>query len=165
MNEWEEKEQTPFMVIHDLSKIFHCRLRQSAEESGLNESYRHILFHLAHQDGVTQLALAKMTRLKPPTVSVTLQKMQEEGYVERKRDEEDLRNTRVFITEKGRAFNEEAKSLVESLDAAAIAGFNQAEIQQLMAMLVRIRENLVPKEWDLSKKHRPWHHTNHGGME
>ncbi|MCI8332237.1 MAG: winged helix-turn-helix transcriptional regulator [Clostridiales bacterium] len=165
MNGWKEKEQTPFMVIHDLSKIFHGRLRQLAEESGLNESYRHILFHLSHQDGVTQLALAEMTRLKPPTISVTLQKMQEEGYVERKRDEEDLRNTRVFMTEKGRAFNEEAKSLVESLDSAAIAGFDETEKQQLMAMLFRIRDNLVPKEWAYAKKQRHWPHTHQGGME
>jgi len=165
MHGWEEKEKTPFMVIHDLSKIFHCRLRRLAEESGLNESYRHILFHLSHQDGVTQLDLAEMTRLKPPTISVTLQKMQEEGYVERKRDEEDLRNTRVFITERGRAFNETAKNLVESLDATAIAGFNEEEIKQLMAMLVRIRENLVPKDWGYAKKYRHRPHTNHGGIE
>ena len=82
MKEWEGKEKKPFMVINDLSKIFHYKLRRLADESGLNESYRHILFHLVHKDGVTQLELARATNLRPPTISVTLQKMQEEGYVE-----------------------------------------------------------------------------------
>ena len=75
MKEWEGKEKKPFMVINDLSKIFHYKLRRLADESGLNESYRHILFHLVHKDGVTQLELARATNLRPPTISVTLQKM------------------------------------------------------------------------------------------
>lgn len=85
MKEWEGKEKKPFMVINDLSKIFHYKLRRLADESGLNESYRHILFHLVHKDGVTQLELARATNLAPAPSSVSrCRKCKEEGYVERR---------------------------------------------------------------------------------
>ena len=165
MKEWEGKGKKPFMVINDLSKIFHYKLRRLADESGLNESYRHILFHLVHKDGVTQLELARATNLRPPTISVTLQKMQEEGYVERRRDETDLRSTRVFLTDRGRAFDDASRKLVESIDTAATKGFTEDEITLLMNLLGRIRENVAPDGWCPAKPLRCQQPISKGGNQ
>ena len=46
-----KREIKPFMLINELSKIFHNKMRTHAESSGVNERYRHLLFHLARNDG------------------------------------------------------------------------------------------------------------------
>lgn len=133
----------PFITINELSRIFHNRMCALADEHGLNESYRHLLFHLAHDDGMTQLELARSARLKPPTVSVTLQKMEEEGYVERHCDENDRCATRVYLTEKGKRFENESHKLVESIDARALDGMTDEETKALMELLGKVYYNLT----------------------
>ncbi len=142
-------ERKPFMAINDLSKIFHNRMRRLAEDQGMNESYRHLLFHLSHKDGVTQLDLANLTHLKPPTISVTLRKMEQEGYVRRQQDENDQRAVRVFLTDKGKEFNRSSKKLIDSLDKQVVEGISNVEIKQLLDLLDRMYYNLTgedPKE-------------------
>ena len=139
-------ERKPFMAINDLSKIFHNRIRKLAEDEGMNESYRHLLFYLAHKDGVTQLELAKRTNLKPPTISVTLRKMEQEGYVRRQQDEIDQRAVRVYLTDKGKEFNRSSKKLINSLDKQIVEGISNLEIKQLMDLLDRMFYNLTGED-------------------
>lgn len=140
------KERKPFMAINDLSRIFHHRLRALADGAGLNESYRHLLFHLSREDGVTQLELARSTNLKPPTISVTLQKMEREGYIERTPDENDMRAMRVYLTEKGRSFDVESRKVVTALDAQAVQGMSEEEIRTLMELLDRMYFNITGRD-------------------
>lgn len=136
-------ERKPFMAINALSHIFHSSIRDLGEAQGLNESYRNLLFHLSREDGVTQLDLSRMTHLKPPTISVTLTKMEAEGYIERKTDENDRRAVRVFLTEKGKAFESASRKLVKSLDARSLEGMSDEEVATLMELLDRIYFNLT----------------------
>ena len=148
-------ERKPFMAINDLSRVFHHRLRALAEEAGVNESYRHLLFHLSRNEGVTQLELARATRLKPPTISVTLRKMEEDGYVVRESDENDLRAVKVFLTEKGRAFEAESRRVVRTMDAQAREGLSEEDVATLMNLLDRIYFNLTgedPKQHKCCRK-------------
>ena len=156
------KERKPFMAINALSKIFHNNIHALAEEFGLNDSYRHLLFHLAHGDGMTQLQLARATNLKPPTVSITLQKMEAEGYVERRQDEMDLRAVRVYLTDKGRAFDDASRKLVDMIDQKAMEGFSANEIRVLMELLDRIYDNLTEQDGSLSDKRNCRGHVKGG---
>ena len=139
-------ENRPFMAINALSKIFHNRISELACERGLNESYRHLLFHLSRNEGATQLTLARATNLKPPTISITLKKMEEEGYVKRIPDDIDLRAVRVYMTEKGKAFDEASRQLVQTMDREAVKDMSNAEIEQLMSLLGRVFFNLTGKK-------------------
>ena len=93
--------------------------------------------------GVTQLDLVKATHLKPPTVSVTLRKMEQDGIVERKSNENDLRETLVYLTEKGKAIDERIRVIHEEGDAAALAGLSEEEINTLSGLLNRVIDNLM----------------------
>lgn len=139
-------ERKPFMAINDLSRIFHGRLRTLAESVGINESYRHLLFHLSHGEGMTQLDLAKATRLKPPTISVTLQKMENDGYVTRVPDENDMRAMRVYLTDKGKEFEAESRRVVRAMDAQAKEGMTDEEIKTLMILHDKIYFNLTGED-------------------
>ena len=104
---------------------------------------RLVLNHLAVRDNVNQLELVHLTRLKAPTVSVLLRRMEEEGYVLRVPDEKDRRAVRVVLTEKGREFDRRHLSNICTNDQTAMQGIEGEEAEMLMRLLTRIRDNLT----------------------
>ena len=101
-------------LINEISKLFHDKLRRNSEDLGFKSGYRQILRFLSHEDGVTQVDIARNSHFTAPTVSVTLKKMEDEGLISRKTDKNDTRRTRVFITEKGREW--ESKLYATAMD-------------------------------------------------
>ena len=102
-----------------------------------------VLSRLAVCDGITQLELVRATHLRPPTVSVILQKMEAEGLVERKSDEHDRRAVRVTLTKAGRALDRKNIEAIHTIDAVALADLCEDEIAVLMKLLPKIRNNLL----------------------
>lgn len=132
------------MRIHDAAKLYHDRMRRFSEQDGLPSSYRMLIFHLARMEpGVTQLDLVKATHLKPPTVSVTLGKMERDGLVLRKSNEIDLRETLVYLTEKGKAIDERIKVIHREGDDIALGGLSGDEIETLSTLLNKVIDNLL----------------------
>jgi len=142
---------TPMMLLRDVQKLFDHFVRAEHEQVNMQSSYRHLLFHLSIQDGCTQLQLAKLTHLKPPTVSVTLQKMEHDGYVTRHSDENDLRQTLVFLTDKGREYNQKIRNRISELEKIVMNDITPSEREVLMELLSRMRDNLS-KELDNTMK-------------
>lgn len=135
-------QQTPMMLINEISKLFRDRIR----DQNMQNSYRMLLFHLAIRGGRTQLELANMTHLKPPTISVTLQKMEADGYVRRVPNERDMRQTLVYLTEKGEEYNRNIRKKIDIIDRNIESGFTEEELQTLMSLLSRIRDNIRHQE-------------------
>lgn len=133
------------MRIHDAAKLYRDRMRRISDKDGLPSSYRMLIFHLARmKPGVTQLELVKATHLKPPTVSVTLQKMEHDGYVTRQSNEDDLRQTLVYLTDKGKAIDDNIRVMHEEGDRIALDGLTDDEIEALSELLNKVIDNLMP---------------------
>ena len=135
---------TPLMLCNEVSKMFGCIIRErTQEECPLQGSYREIIFHLSRCDGRTQLELANLIHITPPSASVALQKLEDEGYIERRADETDKRKTRVFLTEKGKLVEEKSRTVIRELDSLASKDFSEEEINTLCVLLYRLRENIA----------------------
>lgn len=132
------------MRINDVSKLHRDIVRRFSDSDGLPQSYRILLFHLSRlEPGVTQLTLVKAAHLKPPTVSVTLQKMEADGLVTRKSNENDLRQTLVYLTDKGRGIDENIRESFKNGDSIAVAGLTDEESKTLCKLLDKVIDNLV----------------------
>ena len=135
------------MRIHDAAKLYRDRMRRLSDHDGLPSSYRMLIFHLARmKPGVTQLELVKATHLKPPTVSVTLGKMERDGLVTRCDNEEDLRQTFVYLTDKGKAIDDRVRAIHAEGDKLALKDLTPNEIETLSSLLNKVIDNLLPKE-------------------
>ena len=140
---------TPIMVLNEISRIMGARIRsKDIEGVTLQKSARLILRELAHKDDKTQLELVKATHLKAPTVSVVLQKLEKEGIVSRKADEYDLRATRVFLTERGHAIDDELRKAIQEEDRIAMEVLSEDEKETLMKTLCKIRDHLVQEAFE-----------------
>lgn len=135
-------QPTPMMQIIHLSKLFRDQLRRASEEAGIPCGYRAILMELSHLESATQYELARRTHLTAPTVSVTLQKMEHDGYITRTPDENDLRQMRVSLTEKGKAAEADNRARANALEQTLLAGLTDEERAQLSALLSTMETNL-----------------------
>lgn len=138
----EMKSKTSMMYINDISKMFFARMRKHSEEIGVPSGYRRILFDLAHHDGSTQLELARLSHVTPPTVSVTLQKMELDGLIRRESDRDDQRQIRVFLTEKGWDIERSNIDIAIETETVAFSCLSEEENERLRSFLVRIYDNV-----------------------
>ena len=137
---------TPPMLINEIARLFHAKMRSFETDRLLSQdSIRLILRELGHGDGCSQLDLVQKTHLKPPTVSVTLKKLEDEGLVQRVQDPLDMRVTRVYLSEKGRAHHKAVHEHLSCLDTTLMQGFTEEETACLLQFLVRMRNNILPE--------------------
>ena len=130
---------TPVTLINEISKLFINYVRERGAGSAMSGSYRHLIYHLAIMDGRTQLELSRLTHLKPPTVSLSLAKLEAEGYVRREVDTKDLRQTRVFLTDKGREVDELARKYFRETEELITGVLTEEEKQVILELLMKIR--------------------------
>lgn len=112
------------------------------ERLGLLFGQPPVLFALWQQDGQTQTELARHMNRTPATVTTTLGRMEREGWVERRQDEQDLRVQRVYLTQKARDIRPRAEAELQLLDENTFHGFDQVEKALLRRFLLQIEQNL-----------------------
>lgn len=78
---------------------------------GLTYTQYLVLLILWENDGITVGEICERLMLDNGTVSPLLKKMQQMGYVEKKRSEEDDRVVIITLTDEGRAMQEKAKEV------------------------------------------------------
>jgi DNA-binding MarR family transcriptional regulator len=71
-----------------------------------------------------------------------LSRMERDGLVERVDDPNDKRSRLISLTPLAARRLPKAKALMDGHTQQALAGFSQAEIEQLLALLVRVNANV-----------------------
>lgn len=143
MSEFQKNSPKAGLLIYEISKLFHDQMRKRSEDLGFKSGYRQILRFLMHEDGVTQVDIARHSHFTAPTVSVTLKKMEDEGLIVRKTDKNDTRRTRVFITEKGTEWGSLLHEKIMDREDVLIRGFSEEESAEFCRLLRKARENIL----------------------
>ena len=144
----KELSDNPVKLCNEISRIWRGKMRERREGDSIlsQQGARLILAFLAIGDGTTQLELVKATHLTAPTVSLILKKMESEGIVHREPDPIDMRAVRVYLTDAGRALDANNIALIKAVDARGLKGLSDNEIDILMSLLTKIRNNLLENE-------------------
>lgn len=109
---------------------------------GLSSGQWKVIGALAIQNGLTQSKIAEMVFVETPTLVPILDKMEKDGWVERKADPDDRRNNNVFLTKKAEG------SLVETVIDSVLGirkmitkDITRAELEVTKKTLRQIMEN------------------------
>ncbi|MCI0396653.1 MAG: MarR family transcriptional regulator [Chloroflexi bacterium] len=100
------------------------------------------LLELWQQDGLTQSEIAGDLCVQPATVTRMLDRMEKAGLVERQKDMEDQRVSRVYLTETGRTLQEPVREMWQRLEQQTLANFTLEERLLLRRFLLQLQENL-----------------------
>ena len=111
---------------------------------GLTYTQYIVFLVLWEQDGLTVGELCDRLMLDNGTLSPLLKKMQQAGYVERRRSEEDDRVVRITLTEEGRALQEKAKDVPAKVGGCIDLPPEKA--QTLYELLYELLDNQNKKE-------------------
>jgi len=97
-------------------------LQESFRDAGwgaVRPSYGSILVPLFEEDGLRIGELARRSRLSKQTMTTMVRLLERDGLVQRERDPEDGRATRILLTEKARRFEPVAERTLDELGALA----------------------------------------------
>jgi DNA-binding MarR family transcriptional regulator len=122
------------------------KLKQSSVEGELTVPESSALSRLERGGPATSSDLARLERISPQSMGVTVAALLDRGLVERSRDPEDGRRIVLSITETGlRTVHDKRGARTEQIAAALRAGFSDEELGQLRttaALLERLAEKL-----------------------
>ncbi len=108
------------------------------------------MFLLSHSDGALIGDVAQALNIGAPAMSGLANRLEQAGYLVRKRDSEDGRAIRLYQTEEGHAAGQRAKAALSALNVRLSEGFNEAE----MAVVGRWLESL-PHRLSMENLQRP----------
>lgn len=130
-------------LLARVSRLVGGRMRMKLGDMGLHHAQGMILFHLWHQDGIAQNMLAQALHITPPSATNTLQRMERDGWIERRRDAVDQRVVRVFLTEKAKVLRTEAHTTFQQLERELTAVLTENECAMLMEVLQKVHRHLA----------------------
>lgn len=107
-----------------------------------------ILMSLASSEHVSQRKLADECMLDVTTMSRTLDRLEKQGLIERKRDPGCRRAYQISLTDAGRMKAEEVKEGFVRLEEMLFDGFGQTEMRELSVKLEKIKDNLEGKMYE-----------------
>ncbi len=99
-----------------------------------------LLTALWRQDGMTVSQLAAYYRVKDPTASSLVDRMEAKGLVARRRSTEDRRKVIVCLTDKSRALSG-LIDFYEQINEVLLEGFSDKERAAFVAMMERLIKN------------------------
>ena len=139
-----EHPQDPTLghLLAQVCRLAGKRRQLRLERIGLHHAQGMVLFRLWHEDGMSQRDLAAALQITPPTASNTLQRMERDGWVERRRDGADQRIVRVYLTEKARDLHADARASLREFDREMGSALNEAEQAALRKSLLKVRRYL-----------------------
>ena len=85
---------------------------------------------------------AEKLHIKPPTVNVTVQRLEKAGFLYREADEKDQRISRIYMTEKGKQAKESGMKKVQDNEKILLDGFSEEDLCLLRRFLDQITENI-----------------------
>ena len=131
--------------IGEISRLFHNKVKKLANDNGISQTYFHIIGFLRRnkENNITQKDICEFIKMKAPTISLTLQSMEQEGLVERVKSETDSRCTYVVLTQKSEELDDKIRGFFHSTEQMMLDALNEEELKMFNECLDKISERLV----------------------
>ena len=117
-------------------------LAQGLKDDGLRVPEWRALAAMYARKHCTMSQLADLATIDRTTLTRTVDRMQDSGWLERLADEQDMRVTRLALTASGRRMFERIWPQVQRLNDLALEGLPKSDIQSLQRILEHMRSNL-----------------------
>ncbi|MET3941919.1 DNA-binding MarR family transcriptional regulator [Paenibacillus sp. PvP094] len=115
---------------------------ESLRELNLYLGQDNLLARLWLGDGITQMQLCEHLKCEPPTVTNMVKTLEQNGFIYRKRDTEDARVMRIYLTDKGKELEEPVRSKWKQQQEKLLQSISAKERLILRDLLERMEKNL-----------------------
>lgn len=135
-------------LLNDIARLMRKRFDVRARRIGVTRAQWHTLSILKRNEGCNQGMLADLLEVEPITVGRMIDRLEEAGLVERRRDPADRRVWRIHLTEKAQPVLIELRDIADTMIDEVMEGVAPDDRIRMHASLKSLRTNLLADEHD-----------------
>jgi len=128
--------------INDVARLLRTYADQRARDFGMTRAQWAVLARVERSEGLKQCELADTLDLQPITLTRLIDRLCDNGLIERRSDPEDRRAKRLFLTPAARPVLDGLARLGKDIMATVLAGIEPPAVEQLLAHLLTLKTNL-----------------------
>jgi DNA-binding MarR family transcriptional regulator len=129
-------------TLGEAHRLVRAYADKAAARFGITRAQWAVLARVERSEGTKQNELAEQMEMQPITLTRLIDKLCDNGWIERRGDESDRRVNRLYLRKAGRALLGKLSGLRSELTATALDGINPADAHRLLAQLEAIKENV-----------------------
>jgi MarR family transcriptional regulator, transcriptional regulator for hemolysin len=129
-------------LLKDASRRYSRRFEERAQALSLTLPQCRALLYLETNQGVSQKRLSELTELDPMSLVRILDRMEADGWVQRRFDPADRRAHTLWLTPRAKPVLDHIAQLIAETRAEALQGLSSEERSKLLELLERLHTNL-----------------------
>jgi MarR family transcriptional regulator, transcriptional regulator for hemolysin len=129
-------------ALGELHRLVRAYADKQAARFGMTRAQWAVLAKVERYEGLKQSELADMMDMQPITLTRLIDKLCDNGWIERRSDDSDRRVNRLYLRKAARPLLAKLAELRSELTATALHGINPADAQRLLMQLESIKENV-----------------------
>ena len=130
-------------LLYDVARLMRRRFEQRSHHSGFTRAQWQVLACLKAHEGIQQNRLADLVEIKPISLARLLDRMQEQGLVERRPHPTDRRIHLVFLQPTAGPAMLIMGEMARQTREEALAGLSEDVCGELIAGLMQMKANLA----------------------
>jgi MarR family transcriptional regulator for hemolysin len=135
------KREFAFQII-DVARMLKTYADQRARQFGISRAQWAVLNRVERNEGLKQTELAGMLDLQPISLTRLIDRLAENGLVERRPDPNDRRANRLFLTPAAKPLLEELATLSADMMETVLDGLGDTSIERTLKELDIVKDNL-----------------------
>jgi MarR family transcriptional regulator for hemolysin len=128
--------------IMDVARMLKTYADQRARQFGISRAQWVVLMRLHRSEGLKQSEFAEILDLQPISLTRLLDRLAENGLIERRPDPNDRRANRLYLTPAALPLIEQLAGLGNEMMDEVLAGLDKKAHERLLSDLLRIKDNL-----------------------
>ncbi|UFZ04986.1 MarR family transcriptional regulator [Bradyrhizobium ontarionense] len=137
----DERRQLVAQLVES-SRILRNYIDHRAKQRGTTRAQWVVLFRLRAQEGLSQVDLADVLELQPISLVRLLDRLVEQGLVERRHDPKDRRANRLHLTAAGRKLVDDLDGLRDAIAADVLHDIPDDAVATSLATLRGVKERI-----------------------
>lgn len=129
-------------VLSDVARLIRTVFDRRVRDIGLTRAQWLVLTRLYRRPGASQTELADMLEVDRASAGRMIDRMQKNGWVERRADSDDRRINRLYLTGDARRAHKDMWAVAEATVDDALAPLSAAEREQFTRLAARVKGQL-----------------------
>ena len=126
----------------DVARLLRTYADQRARQFGISRAQWAVLIRIDRNEGLKQSELADMLDLQPITLTRLLDRLSENGLIERRADPHDRRANRLYLKAAARPLLDRLSDLGADMMETVLDGVSSASIERMLKELGAVKDNL-----------------------
>lgn len=145
-------------TLGELARLVRAYADRKAARYGITRAQWAVLTKVERFEGMKQTELAEQMEMQPITLTRLVDRLCDNGWIERRDDETDRRVNRLYLRKAARPLLAKLGGLRSEITETALEGISPADAQRLLTQLQTIKENvrnaIAEAEQDARKEQR-----------